>query len=291
MNGFSEPCAFCESLPPLQTGLPHQWEFTSPDGRIITDAYDFPFRDIDGTPLILEMNIDITDYRRNEHALRESEAQARRLVEQLKAADESKNIFLNTLSHELRNPLAVIDTWLQLAESSPATIDVPKVQKILRKQVNQLAHMVEDLLDISRIMNNKVVLKKETVDINSIVEAEIDAQKMKFDTKGLTLDFASSRSPVPMQADPARITQVVGNLLHNALKSRTQAGLLGLPSARIRIARRSPSPTMAPASKRISCRKFSIHSYRQPNHWIVVSVEWASACRLSRRSSNCMEER
>ena len=190
------------------------------EGRNRSDGVDEWFRAVvtpipDGIAVATQI---ITERKQAEKALQESEAQARRLVEQLKAADENKNIFLNTLSHELRNPLAAIDAWLQLVESSSATIDVPKVQMILRRQVDQLVRMVDDLLEISRIMNNKIVLRKETIDLNGIVEAEIVTQKLKYDTKGIKLDYVFPRSPVIIQADPARITQVVGNLLNNALK-------------------------------------------------------------------------
>jgi signal transduction histidine kinase/ActR/RegA family two-component response regulator len=171
----------------------------------------------------IAMITDITDRKLAEQALQESEAQAQGLVKQLKAADESKNMFLNTLSHELRNPLAAIDAWLQLAESSSLTIDVPKVQMILRRQVDQLVRMVEDLLEVSRIMNNKIVLRKETVELNGVVEAEVATHKLRYDSKGIELDFVMPRSPVIIQADPVRITQVVGNLLNNALKF-TDAG-------------------------------------------------------------------
>ncbi len=70
--GNSEPCSFCETTEVLKTGLPHHWEFTCPDGREI-DAHDFPFTDVDGSPMILELHIDITERKRAEEALRRSE--------------------------------------------------------------------------------------------------------------------------------------------------------------------------------------------------------------------------
>ncbi len=66
--GGSEPCGFCQTTRVLKTGLSHHWEFTGPDGSVI-DAYDFPFTDVDGSPMILEMDIDITERRRAERAL------------------------------------------------------------------------------------------------------------------------------------------------------------------------------------------------------------------------------
>jgi PAS domain S-box-containing protein len=78
--GNKEPCSFCESYKPFETGQPHHWEVKAPDGSII-DAYDFPFTDTDGSPLILEMDVDITENRRVEEQLRASSAYARNLIE------------------------------------------------------------------------------------------------------------------------------------------------------------------------------------------------------------------
>ena len=79
--GNREPCEFCETYQVLKTGMPHHWEVTSPDGDTVIDAYDFPFADIDGSPLILEMDMDITDRRRTEGALKAAAAYDRSLIE------------------------------------------------------------------------------------------------------------------------------------------------------------------------------------------------------------------
>jgi PAS domain S-box-containing protein len=82
--GLSKPCGFCETFKVLETGQPHHWEVAGPDGRVI-DVYDFPFTDTDGTPLILVMDIDITEWRRNEAALTERTAEVERQACQLRA--------------------------------------------------------------------------------------------------------------------------------------------------------------------------------------------------------------
>jgi PAS domain S-box-containing protein len=78
--GKKEPCSFCESFEVLETGEPHHWEVNAPDGSVF-DAYDFPFRDVDGSPLILEMDIDITAWRKIEEQLRASSLYSRNLIE------------------------------------------------------------------------------------------------------------------------------------------------------------------------------------------------------------------
>lgn len=79
--GNKQPCEFCESYEVLKTGKPHHWVVKSPDGGTVIDAYDFPFTDIDGSPLILEMDIDITDQRRAETTLKAAAAYGRSLIE------------------------------------------------------------------------------------------------------------------------------------------------------------------------------------------------------------------
>jgi len=87
--GRSEPCEFCESYNVLKTGKPHYWELTGPGGSIIA-AHDFPFTDADGSPLILQMDIDITQQRRTEAALKKSREQFRQLSNELLQAQENE---------------------------------------------------------------------------------------------------------------------------------------------------------------------------------------------------------
>jgi len=88
--GRAEPCEFCESYRVLKTGKPHRWEVTVPDGVGVIDAYDFPFTDVDGSPLILEMDIDITDRKRAEQELKEKARELADLSSQLVSAQENE---------------------------------------------------------------------------------------------------------------------------------------------------------------------------------------------------------
>lgn len=79
--GNKQPCDFCQSYEVLKTGRPHHWEVTSPDGNTVMDAYDFPFSDVDGSPLILEMDIDITEQKKAQETLKRAAAYDRSLIE------------------------------------------------------------------------------------------------------------------------------------------------------------------------------------------------------------------
>jgi PAS domain S-box-containing protein len=92
--GFDKPCPFCESFIPLKTGQPHHWELTFPDGRMIIDNYNFPFFDLDGSPLILEMAIDITGLKRTEEELRERKRELEMHTKNLEEMNAALNVLL-----------------------------------------------------------------------------------------------------------------------------------------------------------------------------------------------------
>lgn len=141
------------------------------------------------------------------------------LVEKLKLADENRNAFINTLSHELRNPLAAISLGLTLMkEAPPESEQAEKALNIMERQTSQLSSLVDELLDVTRITQNKVELKKERIDLNKIVYHIVTDIQPLFAEKGVRLDIELSSEPIYLDADPARLTQAIGNLIHNAAK-------------------------------------------------------------------------
>ena len=160
----------------------------------------------------------ITDRKKAEANLLESQENLRAMIRKLKLADENRNSFINTLSHELRNPLAAISMAMTLLRNSTSCMQTEKAMDIMERQIGQFSCLVDDLLDVTRITRNKIELKKQLVDINETVyNAAMDYQA-QFTKKNIAFQFCPFEVPVYMEVDPARIIQAVGNLLHNAAK-------------------------------------------------------------------------
>lgn len=160
-----------------------------------------------------------------EKALRESEARAQQLVSELREVDASKNNFLGVLSHEIRNPLAAIKLGLTLLERvEPGSAKAEQALEIIGRQTNQLTHLVDDLLDVTRIARDKVELKCLDVNLNDLVTGCIRDFEIQFKEKGITFNTTVTEQQLQMCADPTRITQIVGNLLNNAAKFTCAGG-------------------------------------------------------------------
>lgn len=176
-----------------------------------------PIRDSDGRIVRwLGTNTDVTEQREAELALQE--------------ADRRKNEFLAMLAHELRNPLAPIRNGLELLDRERAYDE--QAVPLMRQQVEQLIRLVEDLLDVSRIMRGKVELRKAPVELTSIVKQSARGVQDLIDRRGQTLCVQLPEDEIWLSADPVRLSQVVGNLLNNASKYSDAAGTIRLSVAR-----------------------------------------------------------
>ncbi|MBI5533870.1 MAG: GAF domain-containing protein [Deltaproteobacteria bacterium] len=166
--------------------------------------------------------------------LRAEAEQALRASEQsLREVNQRKNEFLATLSHELRNPLAPIKNSLHVLDRAiPGTDQAERARRVINRQVAQLSRLVDDLLDLTRIERNKVHLQRQKVDLNRIVERTADDQRSLFDDKGIRLEVELDSTAPHVSADPARLSQVIGNLLQNAAKFTPPNGCTRLSVAR-----------------------------------------------------------
>jgi PAS domain S-box-containing protein len=182
--------------------------------------------DEQGKPVkLVGTNQDITERKRAEAQLHASVAAREQLVDELREADRRKNDFIAVLSHELRNPLSAIrNRLLVLDRIGSGTEPARRTIDIVDRQLTQLSRLVDDLLDISRITQNKIHLRRTPLDLNQLVRAVIDDYQGLFASHGVRLQGFFAESPVIVDGDPARLTQVVGNLLHNAVKFTPSGG-------------------------------------------------------------------
>jgi len=128
------------------------------------------------------------------------------------------------MSRELRNPLAAIISGLSLLGVLVDEQKTKIARDIIVRQANQLRRFVNDLLDISRITNNKIELKKEKVELNKLAILVIEDYKTLYENKGVKLKIETAESSIYLEADSTRITQILSNLLHNSLKFTESGG-------------------------------------------------------------------
>ena len=149
-------------------------------------------------------------------------------------ADRRKNEFLATLAHELRNPLAAVCNSLQLlALDDSLSPTVVQIREIMDAQSKQLIRLVDDLLDASRISRGQIELRREIVDLASIVANAVQASRLYIDSGKHQLAITLPSLPVFLDVDPARLTQVLSNLLCNAAKYTPPGGQIWLSCRRI----------------------------------------------------------
>jgi len=148
---------------------------------------------------------------------------------EIREADRRKSEFLAVLSHELRNPLAPISNATRLLDQAPVGSEQAlRARAIIDRQARQLTRLVDDLLDLTRISKGKVDLKAEVVDLRETVRRTRDDHRETFEQRGIDLRLTEPAGPLFVRGDPARLTQVVGNLLHNAAKFTPSGGVTNI---------------------------------------------------------------
>jgi signal transduction histidine kinase len=161
-----------------------------------------------------------------------------RLYRELQESDKRKDEFIATLAHELRNPLAPLLIRAQhlqdYAQKENVTDSMVKETSfVVERQVQTMARLLDDLLDISRLMRGKISLKKEYIDISTIVRRAIETTRPHFNQNNVDLMFDDIRGPLIIYADPIRIEQSIVNLLNNASKFSNPKGKVEIDMEKI----------------------------------------------------------
>ncbi len=208
----------------IRSGRTVRWEETSvyPAGTRYAEVAVTPLYDDSriATHLIGIVH-DITERKLGEIALRE--------------ADARKTEFLAVLSHELRNPLAPIRFALEAIALAPPGGEMAKrAREILDNQFSHLAHLLDDLLDATRITFGKVELRREPIELRALLRRTFDNYAAGFDNYGLTCEVVLPDVELWLDADATRIVQVIGNLLNNAMKFTPSGGRVIVSLARER---------------------------------------------------------
>ncbi|HZQ71665.1 MAG TPA: PAS domain S-box protein [Burkholderiales bacterium] len=187
------------------------------DGRRLDISLTIsPVRNADGRIIgASKVARDITERKRAEAALRDS--------------DRRKGEFLAVLAHELRNPLAPIQNCLDLmtiTETDPE--GARRARDIMTRQVKQIVRLVDDLLEISRIDQGKIELRREPLDLSAVMLSAVETSRPAIEAGKHTLNVTLATEPLPVNGDPVRLSQVVANLLNNAAKFTDPGGTIAL---------------------------------------------------------------
>jgi signal transduction histidine kinase len=194
-------------------------------------AVDFLFKPLDPTVLRSKVSVFLELYRNRqqlaarlrqlETLLREREQAAAALRE----VDRRKNAFIAALSHELRNPLAPIrNSVYVLGRVAAGSDEARRAHAVIDRQVAQLARLVDDLLDVTRISLDKIELQRQRLELNELVRRTVDDHRSLFEQGEVSLELALSAHPLFVHADGDRLVQVLGNLLQNAAKFTAAGG-------------------------------------------------------------------
>jgi signal transduction histidine kinase/CheY-like chemotaxis protein len=167
--------------------------------------------------------------RHRQYEMRSQLRDRERVAERLEQADRRKDEFLATLAHELRNPLAPIRSSLHIVRQAglmhPPTAHVCE---IMERQVNHMVRLVDDLLELSRITRGQIELRRQPVELASVIHAAVETSEPLIRAGHHTLEIDLPASPLWLDADPVRLSQVFSNLLNNAAKYMDDGGHIQL---------------------------------------------------------------
>jgi signal transduction histidine kinase len=167
--------------------------------------------------------------RERQYQIRWYIAERERAEAVLRTADARKDEFLATLAHELRNPLAPIANAARLIRlKAPPVTDLQWAHDVIDRQVRLLSRLIDDLLDVSRIARAKLELRKERVELSTVVRTAVETSQPLIEAAEQKLTVELPPTPLVLHADPVRLAQALSNLLNNASKFTPPHGAVAL---------------------------------------------------------------
>jgi PAS domain S-box-containing protein len=155
------------------------------------------------------------------------EKELRLHAEALREADRRKDEFLATLAHELRNPLSPLSNALQLwplVEDNREQME--QLRQMMERQIHQMKRVIDDLLDVSRITRGKIELRLQQVDLQTLIHGAVETVQGLITSSSQRLTIDAPDEPIVIDGDVARLTQIFGNILHNAVKYSGHGGAI-----------------------------------------------------------------
>ena len=161
------------------------------------------------------------------------EIAVREREESLRESDRRKNVFLATLAHELRNPLAPVRNAVELLRLKGAgDPDQRWAHGMIERQVSHLARLIDDLMDVSRIAHGKLELQRARTSLGEVIATVVETGRSSAAENGHALEVVLPEEPLPLHADPVRLVQVFSNLLANAIKYTPPGGSISITAER-----------------------------------------------------------
>ena len=184
--------------------------------------------------MVLSTIVDITERKRAEQEREHLLERAEEAREEAEAANRLKDEFLAMLSHELRTPLNTVLGWVKLLRSGRCDSSLgERGLEAIERGAEAQAQLVEDLLNVSRIITGKLQLEVEEVDLESVVEAALDSVRTAAASKQIRIYTSYDPQAAEVVADPARLQQVIWNLLSNAVKFTARGGRIEIETDRV----------------------------------------------------------
>jgi PAS domain S-box-containing protein len=195
----------------------------SDGGRIFVSLTISPIKDGSGNVVGASKIVrDVTERKRLTDDLQ-------RLAANLSEADRRKNEFMATLAHELRNPLAPMSNMIEVLKRADGDGHaLTSARETIERQLAQMVRLVDDLLDMNRITHDRLELRKSEIELSTVIQQAIEVARPLIDSANHDLRVSLPEEPVYLNADPARLAQVFGNLLNNSSRYTKPAGTISI---------------------------------------------------------------